>query len=506
MRVRIQILFLLISIPLFAGNRSDSVRIEAAAWNSAWRTFENSFEYNPAATFSVPVNNFSRIGASYKNSTADNGLYLVQEGNGASALKLHSESFQVDSKYRFFGKASFLSDQKNNVAWRDVEDYEILSPYLLADSIGGTYKRESYFLSGGATIRYRKMEFGIRASYQGGVSFRQVDPRPRNTVSVICINPGLTYTTGNWNFGWFGEYQRYRQNVDIQVEKEGRKIYFYLMQGFGIYNRQFSGLDDAFSRIYKGNLYSTGFHVNYGDNIQSTGALVSISQNNIQVVETSNRIPYRIIHNKIEAQLTHERELFDRNLFLKGNYSLEQTIGNETQYKPVTISATFIEWQYATQSDRYQNIVQIARFSALLADKNLNHFSMWEKLDVDWHDAKQNYYYPYYHQNIQNITGSGTLGINYPYNKSIFTGSLCAGYKKNLSSSVFQNENNEITSRQLLPDYDFWCTDVIFYQLKMSLGFPLFKSQLAQISLDSGLQTTGNKKAFSTNFNFTLNF
>ena len=239
------ILTLIFSIALSAATETDSLQTNVNAWESPWRSFSNYFEFNPSATFSVPVKQFSEVKSSYAASSADKGLHLVHEGDGSSAFRLFSESFQTDSNYRFFGKAVYSNDQKNNVGWRDVEDYNLLSPYLVADSIGGNYKREAYALSGGASIRLRHFEWGIRACYDGGVSYRQVDPRPQNTVSVIRINPGVTYQKDNWNYGWFGEYTRYRQNMDIQVERADRKVYFFLLQGFGIYNRQFSTLGES---------------------------------------------------------------------------------------------------------------------------------------------------------------------------------------------------------------------------------------------------------------------
>ena len=494
------------SLTLSAADTADTLHTQVAAWESPWRGFSNYFEYNPAATFAVPVKRFSEVGTSYFVSQADKGMHLVQEGDGASAFQLHSESFQVDTKYRFFGKASFTSDQKNKVGWRDVEDYGLLSPYIVADSIGGTYKRESYSLSGGASVRFRNTEFGIRASYDGGVSYRQVDPRPRNTVSVIGINPGVTYTHGHWRYGLFGEYVRYRQNVDIQVEKADRKVYFYLLEGFGIYNRQFSTLDETFTRIYKGNLYTAGLHANYGDSHQSTGALVSMKRAIVTVDESDKRTPYQLTHNEMVSQVTHERELFHQTLFLKGIYSFHQAIGNETQYEPVTINTNFIVWNYATQSDRYQSRKQNAQFSALLANKDFSSFSVWEQLDGSWQDTRQYYYYPYYHQFIQDATGSGTIGINCPLRKSILTGSVKAGYKKVLSSSLVQEENNVITTQLILPDYAFLTSDFAFYQLKLKLGFRLSPDMLANISAGAGVQKARDKQSFSTDFHINFNF
>ena len=495
-----------VSISLYAAGDADSLHTQVAAWESPWRSFSNYFDYNPAATFAVPVKHFTEVGASYLLSHADNGMHLVQEGDGASALQFHSESFQVDTKYRFFGKATFSSDQKDHVGWRDVEDYELLSPYLIADSIGGTYKRETYSLSGGASVRFRHTEWGIRGSYQGDVSYRQVDPRPRNTVSVIRINPGVVYSQGNWQYGLFGEYVRYRQNVDIQVERADRKVYFYLLEGFGIYNQQFSVLDETFTRIYKGNLYTAGLHANYGDARQSTGALIALKRAEITVDESDKRTPYQLTHNEITAQVTHERELFHQTLFLKGIYSFHQAIGNETQYMPRTINTNFIVWDYATQSDRYQSRNQHAQFSALLANKNFNRFSVWEQLDGAWQDAQQYYYYPYYHQFIQDATGSGTIGINCPLRKSMLTGSVKAGYKKVLSSSLEQTENNVITTQLILPDYAFLTSDYAFYQLNLKIGFRLSTSMLANISAGAGLQKANDKQAFSTDFHININF
>ena len=506
MKYTIVTLLLIASNILAATNKPDTVNVQVSAWESPWRSYSNYFDYNPSATFAVPVEKYTEVGGSYMFSNSEKGYHLVQEGSGSSVFKLHSESFQVDSCYRFFGNAYYSNHQKFNVGWRDVEDYDLLNPYLVADSVGGTYNGESYFLSGGASIRLRNMEWAIRASYQGDVSYRQVDPRPRNTTSVIHINPGVTYHRGNWSYGLFADYIRYRQNVDIQVEKADRKIYFYLLQGFGIYNRQFSVFDESYSRIYKGNLFNAGIHVNNYSNGQSNGALIELKTAAIQVDESDKRTPYKLNHYEILSQLTHERELFHRNLFLKGIYSYHQAIGNETQYTPVTINTNFIEWQFATQSDRYQSITQDAQFSALLADKNLSEFSVWERIDGGWHDSRQNYYYPDYHQNVQDATASGTVGFNCPIKKGVLEGSIQGGYKKNIESGLLQNENNIITTQMLLPDYAFLTSDVSFYKLNMKFRFPIHRGLLLNVSADAALQKAKEQKAFSSGINIALNF
>ena len=99
-------IFSVFSIALYAA-KADTLHTQVATWESPWRSFSNYFEHNPAATFAVPVKQFSEVGTSYSTFHADNGMHLIQKGNEASSLQLHSESFQVDSNYHFFGKAFF---------------------------------------------------------------------------------------------------------------------------------------------------------------------------------------------------------------------------------------------------------------------------------------------------------------------------------------------------------------------------------------------------------------
>jgi len=495
----------LASIALNASN-VDKQQNEAGAWESPWKKYSNYFEYNPSASFSVPAPHYANIGASYSTSKADDGFYMAQEGSGVSAFQIHTESFHKQANQSFFGEANFISDEKKNVQWRDVEDAYLLSPYLIADSIGGDYRREAYTIGGGTTIRLNNWEYGIRGNYEGGVSYRKVDPRPRNTVSRIRINPGITYSNGNWKYGWFGEYERYRQNVEIDVEKEDRKVYFYLLQGFGTYNKQFSQLDEAFNRIYKGQLYSTGLHMNYVGEKQSTGVLISLKRSDFEASEDDRRTPYTITHNIIRTELTHERNILNQTLFLNGQYSFHQTIGNETQYYPTTINTNYIIWKFATQSDRYQSRNQNARFSALLANKNLSRFSVWEQIEGNWQDSRQYYYVPDYHQYIQNVSGAASIGFHSPFKKSVFDGSMKAGYKKVLSSSLLQEENNVMTTRMILPDYAFLTTDYAFYQVNLKVRFRISPTLLANFSVGGGLQKAKEQQAYFANSCLALNF
>jgi hypothetical protein len=508
MPIRVYILLLLTATASSVSARSglDSLQSEALRWKAPWVSFSNYFEYNPSATFAVPVKHYNTLDASYEASHADAGMHAVQDGNGFSAFRLGAESYQQQGRLRFFGNASYSDSKRTKTGWRDVEDYQLLNPYLVADSVGGDYKNESYAFSGGVSYALRNWELGIRGGYEGGQSYKQVDPRPLNSVSTIRVNPGVTLHKGNWRAGLFGEYIRYRQNVDIDVEKSDRKIYFYLLEGFGIYNRQFSVLSDNFSRIYRGNLYNAGLHLDYSTGHQSTGFLAWFRNNYLQADEDDRRIPYHIEHHEISGQLTHERDLLGQRLFLKGFYTFRQLIGNEAQYQPVTVNTNFVVWQYASSSDRYQSRENKAGFSALLADKKGNRFSLWEQIDGLWQSTGQHYYYPYYNEYTENLTAAATVGFTSPGRKLSMQGLVSAGFRKNISASLTQDDSNVIVNQLLLPDFAFASADIMFYKAELTCIFPVSTNTAARISARGGWQTSDGNTAWNARLVVGLNF
>lgn len=501
MKKLLQLLVLVFALPMMAANPNDTSR-RVWLWDGPFMKYSNFFEFNPSATFTLPDYRFAVLGAEYGLSSADEKMHLVQDGNGLNALRIQTKSYLKSGNKSYFGEASFVSDQRSNVQWCDVEDRALLNPYLIADSIGGDYYREAYSMGGGTSIQTGNWELGLRGLYKGGVSYRKVDPRPRNTVSSITVNPGITYFAGPWKLGWYGSYQRYRQNVDIQVEKEGRKVYFFLLQGFGTYNRQFSELEESYSRIYKGNLFRTGLTMNFSKTPASkTGMRLSVQRDLLEVGESDRRTPYKITRNGLGGELTHQQDLMGRTLFVRGSYDLLQTIGNETQYTPATINTNYIVWNFATASDRYQSLAQEATLSLLLANQKYWERSIWGQVEAEWHDNKQNYYTPDYQQVVEDVVGKATLGLHCPMHRSCLDASLSGGYRQVLSSSLFQTENTLLAERLVLPDYAFLSSDYAFYEVKLKYG-------VGQVSgtLTGGLQQNGQRQAYFAQAGLALNF
>jgi hypothetical protein len=501
MKKLLHILLFLTALPVF-GAEPLATADKLWLWEGPVQKYSDYFEFNPSATFALPDFHYGMLGVEYGLSKADKNNHLVQDGEGTNALHLLTKSYQKTNNQAFFGEASFVSDERKNVQWCDVEDRALLNPYLIGDSIGGDYYREAYSMGGGASFHTKNWELGLRGLYKGSVSYRKVDPRPQNTVSTIRVNPGITYFNGPWKLGWYGSYERYRQNVDIQVEKEGRKVYFFLLQGFGIYNRQFSELEESYSRIYKGNMFNTGLHLNYSKSPASkTGMRIAGQRDELEASESDRRTPYKITRNGLNAEFTHQQDILGRTLLIRGSYDLLQTIGNETQYTPSTINTNYIVWNFATQSDRYQSVSEEMGISVALVNQKYWKTSVWGQMEVFRSQLNQDYFTPDYQQSIHDWTASVRIGLHAPMRKSCLDAELHGGIRQVVFSDLYQGENTVLAERLTLPDFAYLSSDRTFYEVKLKYGYGLIST-----TLQGGLQLNGEKQSYFAQAGLALNF
>lgn len=233
--------------------------------------FRNSaFVNNPSASFHMPVDSLLYIRTGASHALADKEMYLIENGNAFENIYIQTLSFKRTNKMTFFGKANYELSSNKNVSWSNVDNHQMLNPYIIADSVGGNYQREKYGIEGGFSQSSQNFEWGIRGIYNGSVAYRQIDPRPRNTVSELTIQPGISFKKRNIYWGIAPSFQRYRQSVEIHVEKEKKLIYLYSGKGLGLYNLQLSDFYSSYSRNYKAEIYAATSFIHWQNNNSKT--------------------------------------------------------------------------------------------------------------------------------------------------------------------------------------------------------------------------------------------
>ena len=73
---------------------------------------------------------------------------LLQSGNGEKSIGFQADSYIRKKNYCLWGNALYRNGRVKNLKWNETSDWELLYPYLLADSVGGDLSKEIYSFTG----------------------------------------------------------------------------------------------------------------------------------------------------------------------------------------------------------------------------------------------------------------------------------------------------------------------------------------------------------------------
>ena len=148
-----------------------------------------------------------------------------------------------DSRSAVFGRVRYENGFKNGVQRNTSSDYDVVYPYVMADTLTGHVKRETYAFSGGYSRRYEVWHFGLEAGYRALHEWRETDPRPRNIVSDLSagvsagkkVSPDYVLDASLF-------YRRYAQSNSVSYfNPRGANTAQFHLTGLGTYFSRFSG-------------------------------------------------------------------------------------------------------------------------------------------------------------------------------------------------------------------------------------------------------------------------
>lgn len=164
------------------------------------------------------------------------------EGNQNAGFSVQAQSvYDIDSISRVFGEASYSWNQSRGNRFVENADYELLSPYLTVDTVGGGMRTETYFFRGGYRMVKNQVLWYAALQFRALQSYRDVDPRPKNKVADLQVEAGVGYS--NERYAWVGitHVGRYKQNNEIRFYSElGENQIYHLIAPGTAYTR-FSG-------------------------------------------------------------------------------------------------------------------------------------------------------------------------------------------------------------------------------------------------------------------------
>lgn len=164
--------------------------------------------------------------------------------------KVSVEGFKQVGRLHFFGGFSYGISTLNGQKWNNVLMPSPGNPYLLADSIGGDYNNELFDIRGGVASSVNdRLTWGIAATYKGGSSSDENDPRALIDAVRYSIRPGILYRFSRWSLGADVGFEGYAEKIGMDSYYGTSNFVFFQFQGLGNY---FPDSGNSHSRRYKG--------------------------------------------------------------------------------------------------------------------------------------------------------------------------------------------------------------------------------------------------------------
>ncbi|MDQ6481842.1 DUF6850 family outer membrane beta-barrel protein [Dyadobacter sp. LHD-138] len=177
-----------------------------------------------------------------------------QEASSKSYYTFHSERYQPVKKGVFYGSFRFEQQKENGIHWNDLLDPYRGTPYILADSLGGDWKKQVYKLNlkaASAQIADR-LALGAGLVYNLSTGARQNDPRPLNYVNELDFKPSLLFEINKkHSAGLTGTYGFYKEEVSLMNNKSELLQKVFKLKGLAVHDAP-ALFSNSFTRLYDG--------------------------------------------------------------------------------------------------------------------------------------------------------------------------------------------------------------------------------------------------------------
>ncbi len=202
----------------------------------------------------------NKIAKAYINFNNEKGdFHLFQQEQEKNELGFFTNGYLNFNKWRFYGDFNYFKQTCEGVKWVDVMEPYNDNPYILGDSVGGTYFKEYFKMRGKAAYQINEMlTFGFDVKYKAGVGARRKDPRPSNEITSFDILPGLVFNFNKIKMGANFRYESGKEDITLNTVTD-YNYNFYHFKGLGAY----TVTTEKDVRSSESNLFGGGLQFNF---------------------------------------------------------------------------------------------------------------------------------------------------------------------------------------------------------------------------------------------------
>ena len=275
---------------------------------------------------------------------------LVQEGTGQNFAMVDVVSFLKKKNYSLWGQAYYKNGKLLDRCWNETSDYQLLYPYVMGDTLGGSLKSEQYYFSGGCAYRLSRYVIGIAGSYKASIDYRNADPRPKNLTGDLNARIGVSRYLGEaYQLGLDISARKYKQTNDLVFYDELGVPNIYHFTGLGSDYYRFRGAKGE--SFYKGRAFGGGLALLP---TTSAGLSAAVHYNRFQfekVISSLNELPMAMVkedqlqseiawkdqrgqglHKGVRCGFDYTRRIGQENIFGAPSGNIFPQIGSQEKY------------------------------------------------------------------------------------------------------------------------------------------------------------------------------
>lgn len=209
---------------------------------------------NTAALWSLPLTQLGQSQATFQSTRSN--FRRPQEAHANQALHLITERYQRSNQALWYGKFAFAQGRDKEINWSSMLNPYRGTPYILADSIGGDWKKQHYTLEAKVASRpiwKERLHVGFNLRYELATGAKQIDPRPLSNTNTLTLGPSLLWHVNNQHqLGLSTQYQSFREYINIEIRQPNTSHNLYRFKGLTIHDHPIP-TTSGHSRRYNGN-------------------------------------------------------------------------------------------------------------------------------------------------------------------------------------------------------------------------------------------------------------
>jgi len=184
--------------------------------------------------------NVSSMDAGHRYEAHD--LFIYQQGSGYRQVGVNAQSLRHTSKGTLWGEAQYQNKRTFGINYSESMDYDVIAPYVMADTVGGALQTERYAFRGGYAWQRGRWDYGAEAGFRGDQGYRNRDPRLNAVVADIDATLAAAIAlTSRYQLATHLGGSRYRQVNHLSFVNEVGQPLVYHDAGFGVYNTLLAG-------------------------------------------------------------------------------------------------------------------------------------------------------------------------------------------------------------------------------------------------------------------------